>query len=67
MEENEFKNKLQNAISNLTEGQRTAFLLNRIEGKKYREIAVILEISVKAVEKRMSLALASLRKEIENI
>jgi len=67
MEENEFKNKLQNAISNLTEKQRTTFLLNRIEGKKYREIAVILEISVKAVEKRMSLALASLRKEIENI
>jgi len=67
MEENEFKNILQNAIGNLTEGQRTAFLLNRIEGKKYREIAEILEISVKAVEKRMSLALKSLRQEIENI
>jgi len=67
MEENEFKEKLQNAISNLTEGQRTAFLLNRIEGKKYREIAEILEISIKAVEKRMSLALKSLRQEIENI
>ena len=67
MEENEFKDKLKKAISNLTEGQRTAFLLNRIEGKKYREIAEILEISVKAVEKRMSLALASLRKEIDNI
>ncbi len=67
MEENEFNNKLQNALNNLTEGQRTAFLLNRIEGKKYREIAEILEISVKAVEKRMSLALKSLRKEIDNI
>ncbi|MCF6307740.1 MAG: RNA polymerase sigma-70 factor [Flavobacteriaceae bacterium] len=67
MEENEFKERLQKAISNLTEGQRTAFLLNRIEGKKYREIAEILEISVKAVEKRMSLALKSLRKEIDNI
>jgi len=67
MEENEFKEKLQKAIGNLTEGQRTAFLLNRIEGKKYREIAEILEISVKAVEKRMSLALKSLRSEIDNI
>lgn len=67
LEEKEFKNKLQKAINNLTEGQRTAFLLNRIEGKKYREIAEILEISVKAVEKRMSLALKSLRKEIDNI
>ncbi len=67
MEENEFKKKLQNAINNLTEGQRTAFLLNRIEGKKYREIAEILNISIKAVEKRMSLALATLRKDIDNI
>ncbi len=67
LEEKQYKEKLENAIANLTEGQRTAFLLNRIEGKKYREIAELLNISVKAVEKRMSQALASLRKEIENI
>jgi len=67
LEEKEYMNRLQNAIANLTEAQRTAFLLNRIEGKKYREIAEILNISVKAVEKRMSNALASLRKEVENI
>lgn len=67
LEEKQFKEKLENAIANLTEAQRTAFLLNRIEGKKYREIAEILGISVKAVEKRMSQALANLRKEIENI
>lgn len=65
LEEKEFKKKIEAAISNLTEGQRTAFLLNRIEGKKYAEIAELLNISVKAVEKRMSQALASLRKEIE--
>jgi len=67
LEEKEYMNKLKNAINNLTEGQRIAFLLNRIEGKKYREIAEILEISVKAVEKRMSLALMALRKEIEEL
>ncbi len=67
LEENEFRDKLQNAISNLTEKQRTAFLLNRIEGKKYREIAEILDISIKTVEQRMSYALTSLRKEIGNI
>ena len=44
-----------------------AFLLNRIEGKKYAEIAVLLDISVKAVEKRMSLALASLRQKFDTI
>lgn len=67
LEEKQYHQRLQNAIANLTEPQRTAFLLNRIEGKKYAEIAEILEISIKAVEKRMSHALASLRKEIEEI
>lgn len=67
LEEKQFQEKLQKAIANLTETQRTAFLLNRIEGKKYKEIAEILNISVKAVEKRMSLALKSLREEIESI
>ncbi len=67
LEEKEFEKKLQKAIANLTEAQRTAFLMNRIDGKKYREIADILNISIKAVEKRMSQALESLRKEIGNI
>jgi RNA polymerase sigma-70 factor (ECF subfamily) len=49
----------------LTEGQRIAFLLNRIEEKKYSEIAEMLSISVKAVEKRIHGALVSLRIEIE--
>ena len=67
LEEKQFKAKLQNAIANLSEAQRTAFLMNRIDGKKYTEIAEILEISVKAVEKRIHGALVSLRKEIDNI
>ncbi|WP_452228684.1 MULTISPECIES: RNA polymerase sigma factor [unclassified Lacinutrix] len=67
LEEDEFKIKLQNAISGLTEGQREVFLMNRIDGKKYREIAEILNISQKAVEKRMSGALKALRSKIENI
>ena len=65
LEEKEYQKKVQDAISNLTEGQRVAFLLNRIEGKKYTEIAEILDISVKAVEKRMSQALKSLREKID--
>ncbi len=66
-EEDQFREKLEKAISNLTEPQRVAFLLHRIEGKKYAEIAEILEISVKAVEKRIHGALVYLRKEIEQI
>jgi RNA polymerase sigma-70 factor (ECF subfamily) len=61
----EFKYKLENAINNLTDAQREVFLLNRIEGKKYKEIATMLNISIKAVEKRMSKALLSLRAEID--
>ncbi len=67
LEEKQFHQKLKDAIADLSEAQRTAFLLNRIEGKKYREIAEILDISVKAVEKRMSMALKSLRKKIGEV
>jgi len=67
LRQKEFYQKLQQALSNLSEAQRTAFLLNRIEGKKYHEIADILDISIKAVEKRISGALKKLRAEIGNI
>ena len=62
MQKNEFKQRLEKAISNLPENQRVVFLMNRIDKKKYREIAEELGISVKAVEKRMHLALSVLRK-----
>lgn len=67
LEEEEFKEKLKRAISDLTEGEREVFLMNRIDGKKYREIAEMLEISQKAVEKRMSSALKKLRTKINGI
>jgi RNA polymerase sigma-70 factor (ECF subfamily) len=41
--------------------------MNRIDGKKYREIAELLDISQKTVEKRMSGALKILKAQIENI
>jgi len=67
MQEKEYMEKLQKAISNLTEAQRTAFLLNRIEGKKHKEIAALLNISTKAVEKRIYGALKKLRKDIDEL
>lgn len=66
MEEEEFKTKLLSAIQNINETQRVAFLMHRIDGKKYAEIAAELNISVKAVEKRIHLALVELRKEFDN-
>jgi RNA polymerase sigma-70 factor (family 1) len=65
LEEKQFQSKLLKTIENLNEKQRIAFLMHRIDGKKYSEIAVELNISVKAVEKRIHLALLSLRKEID--
>ena len=67
LQEKEYHQKLQNAISNLTEAQRVAFLLNRVEGKRFKEIAELLGISVKAVEKRIYGALKKLRLEIDGL
>ena len=67
LEEEEFKHTLQKAIASLSEAQREVFLMNRIDGKKYREIADLLGITQKAVEKRMSGALKILKEQIENI
>lgn len=67
LEEKEFKEKLQNAIGQLKPKQRSTFLLHRIDGKTYKEIAEIENVSVKAIEKRMSQALSQLRQYIEQI
>jgi len=48
-------------IDALPEDQREIFLLHRTEGLTYNEIAVKKNISVKTVEKKMSLALRHLR------
>ena len=57
----EFRLSLIQAINNLPEKNRTVFLLNRVEKLTYKEIAAALDISVKAVEKRMHKALILLR------
>ena len=67
LEEKQFQKKLETALNALPENQRTTFLLNRIDGKKYSEIAEMEEVSVKAIEKRMHLALKSLREKIDGI
>ncbi|MEO1032367.1 MAG: sigma-70 family RNA polymerase sigma factor [Bacteroidota bacterium] len=67
LQEKEYHKKLQNALANLTEAQRVAFLMNRVEGKRFKEIAAILDISTKAVEKRIYGALKALREEIDGL
>jgi RNA polymerase sigma-70 factor (family 1) len=66
-EEIELKKLLEKAINDLPEKQRTVFLMNRFENHSYSEIANLLDLSVKAVEKRMHQALVSLRKIAKNV
>jgi len=60
----ELRDRYEIALANLNEKQRTVFLLSRMEQLKYHEIAERLGLSVKAVEKRMNLALAILRQAL---
>ncbi len=64
LELKEFDNKLQKAIANLPGKCRPLFLMNRIDGMTYREIAENTGVSIKAVEKQMGKALALLRNEL---
>ena len=57
----EDKISIQHAVSELDTKLKDVFILNRYEGFTYKEIADILGISIKTVEKRMSRALKHLR------
>ncbi|TSE10211.1 RNA polymerase sigma factor [Aquimarina algiphila] len=66
METEEFKDKLERCIAKLSSKEREVFLLSRIDKKTYKEIAEITDISVKAVERRMSNAFITIRKLLGN-
>ena len=66
LEEKEFKEELERVIAGMTEKQREVFLMNRIDDLTYKEIAERLELSVKAVEKRMHGALNYLKEKIHH-
>lgn len=63
---NELQAMYNTALGNLPEKQRVVFLMSRLEELKYREIAERLEISIKAVEKRMKNALEYLRQAMNH-
>ena len=65
LELKEFNDKLQNAIGNLNDKNRIVFLMNRIDGLTYKQIANNLGLSQKAIEKRMKNALDELKKTFE--
>jgi len=57
----ELKNQIRKITDNLPSRCRKVFLLSRIQGLKNREIAQMLSISEKTVEKHISLAIKELR------
>lgn len=66
LEHDELKVKYEETLLTLPENQREVFLLSRMEDLTYKEIAERLNIGVKAIEKRMSLALKTLRKQLKD-
>lgn len=59
-------NRIEQCISSLPPKRREIFRLSREQGLKYKEIADVLNISVKTVEAQMGLALKYLREELKD-
>ncbi|WGK63656.1 RNA polymerase sigma factor [Croceiramulus getboli] len=67
LEEKEYHEKYKRALATLTDAQREVFLLNRAEGKRHKEIAALLGISRKAVEKRLYGALDKMKSQLKEL
>ncbi|MDJ0646088.1 MAG: sigma-70 family RNA polymerase sigma factor [Flavobacteriaceae bacterium] len=67
LEKKQFYKKYQKALSKLTEEQRSAFLLNKTEGKKHQEVADILGITKKVAEYRIYSAFKIIKAELKEI
>ena len=66
LEYNELTNKLDEIIKELPQRQKEVYLLHRVEGLKYNEIAERLNISVNTIENHMSRALKTIREKLGN-
>lgn len=64
--EEDIETLLRNAIDKLPERCRLIFIKSRVEGKKYKEIAEELNLSVNTVEGQISIALKKLREELKD-
>lgn len=62
----ELTRKIEEALEKLPQTYREAFVLNRIDGKTYNEIAAELDVSAKTIDYRIQQALKSLRVELRD-
>jgi len=58
--------KIEDAVNLLPEQQQKVFRLKRFEGKKNKEVAEIMGLSIKTVEMHLSKATLNLRKNLKN-
>jgi len=65
-DEEGIKKILNKALQSLPERCRDIFIMNKIEGKKQKEIADELRISVNTVESQMAVAYKKLREELKD-
>ena len=66
LEKEEYLKAYQAILAKLTEEQRVAFLLNKVEGKKHAEIADMLGVTRKVVEYRIYTAFKILKTELKD-
>ena len=67
LEEKQYLEKYERALSSLTEKQRLVFSLCKIEGKPHKEVSALLDISTKTVEKHLYSALKKLKLELTEL
>ena len=63
----EKKKMYEKALKALTDKQRVALLMNKMEGLTYKEIAESLNLSQKAIEKRISQGLSVLKNSLNSL
>lgn len=61
---NETRGRIRNVVEHMPHQRRTVFVMSREQGMSNKEIAETLQISVKTVERHITMALAELRENI---
>jgi RNA polymerase sigma-70 factor (ECF subfamily) len=64
LEYNELKDRLDGIISHLPGRQKEVYILHKVKGLKYQEIAKRLNISENTIENHMSRALKTIREKL---